>query len=122
MVGCAAPMKTVKFDSEPRGVRVFLTYGANEQIAVGEKGRNFLGVTPFDWTVEIDGDGTFKPQAISSIPFYSNFVQGVLVFTAEPTASATNLFLQRQVFHTAAQFQKGTPVPDGIFFDMTKPH
>ena len=119
LIGCAAPTKTVKFDSEPRGVRVFQVFGANEDIAGGSKGRNFLGVTPFDWTTEMEGDGTFKIKS-TSIPFYSDFVQSVVVFVAEPPSGSTNLFVQREVYHTNAHFQRGTPVPDGIFFQMDK--
>src|SRR5436190_1756646 len=108
LVGCAAPTKTIKFDSEPRGVRVFQLFGANEDIASGAKGRNFLGVTPFEWTTETEGDGTFKAKS-TDIPFYSGFVQSVVVFLAEPPSGTTNLFPQREVFHTNAQFQRGTP-------------
>jgi hypothetical protein len=120
VVGCAAPTKTIKFDSEPRGARVFQVFGANENIADSAKGRNFLGVTPFEWTTETEGDGTFKPKA-SEIPFYSEFVQSVVIFIAEPPTGATNVFPQREVFHINASFQRGTPVPDGIFFQMDKP-
>jgi hypothetical protein len=120
LVGCAAPTKTIKFDSEPRGARVFLVYGANENIAEGAKGRNFLGVTPFEWTTEIEGNGTFKVKA-TEIPIYSEFVQSVIVFVADPPSGATNLYPQREVFHTDASFQRGTPAPDGMFFDLTKP-
>ena len=118
LVGCAAPTKTIRFESEPQGARVFQVFGANENIADGARGRNFLGVTPF-WTTETEGDGTFKPKA-SEIPFYSEFVQSVVVFVAEPPSGATNLFVQREVFHINASFQRGTPVPDGIFFQMDK--
>jgi hypothetical protein len=119
IVGCAAPTKTISFDSEPRGARVFLTYGANEKIAEDAKGRNFLGTTPFQWTTEIEGDGTFKPKG-SEIPFYSDFVKGVVVFTAEPSSGSSNLYTRSQTYHINASFQPGTPVPEGIFFDLTK--
>jgi hypothetical protein len=119
LVGCAAPTKTIRFESEPQGARVFQVFGANENIADGAKGRNFLGVTPFTWTTETEGDGTFQPKA-SEIPFYSEFVQSVVVFVAEPPIGATNLFPQREVFHVNASFQRGAPVPDGIFFQMDK--
>ena len=119
LVGCAAPVKTIKFDSEPRGARVFQVFGANEDIAGESKGRNFLGVTPFEWATEIEGNGTFKVKS-TTIPFYSDFVQSVVVFVAEPAGSFTNLYPQREIFHTDSQFQRGTPVPDGIFFQMDK--
>jgi hypothetical protein len=120
LLGCAAPTKTIKFDSEPRGARVFQVHGANENIAEGAKGRNFLGITPFEWTTEVEGNGTFKVKA-TEIPIYSEFVQSVVVFVAEPPAGSTNLYRQREVFHTDASFQRGTPAPDGIFFDLAKP-
>jgi hypothetical protein len=74
LIGCAAPTKTIKFDSEPRGARVFQVIGANEDSANKSKGRNFLGVTPFDWTTEVNGDGTFQARS-TAVPFYSDFVQ-----------------------------------------------
>jgi hypothetical protein len=120
LVGCAIPTKTIKFDSEPRGARVFVAYGPNEKSAEQAKGKNFLGLTPFEWTTQIVGDGTFLARS-TSIPFYSDYVQSVVVFTAEPPVGASNLFPRAQIFHTNANFQKGTPVPDGIFFDLTKP-
>lgn len=119
LVGCAAPTKTIRFESEPQGARVFQVFGANEDIADGAKGRNFLGVTPFQWTTEVEGDGTFKPKA-TEIPLYSEFVQSVVVFVAEPPNGSTNLYPQREVFHVNATFQRGTPAPDGIFFQMDK--
>jgi hypothetical protein len=119
LVGCAAPTKTIKFDSEPRGARVFQVVGANEDSANNSKGRNFLGVTPFDWTTEVNGDGTFQARS-TAVPFYSDFVQSVVIFVAEPPSGATNLFVQREIFHTNASIQSGTPVPDGIFFQLDR--
>jgi hypothetical protein len=118
LAGCAAPMKTINFDSQPQGARVFMTTGKNEDSAKG--GRNYLGTTPFQWTTETEGDGTFKIQS-DNIPFYSSFVQSVVVFTAEPPNDATNLYTKREVYHGRAQFQHADQVPQGIFFDLTKP-
>lgn len=116
--GCAPIIRQVNFDSEPRGARVFIGTGANEDIA--KSGRSFLGVTPFKWSTEVDGDGRFKTEK-SGIPIYSDFVQRVVVFTAEPPSGSTNLFIKREVFHGTALFQPGNKAPEGIFFDLTKP-
>lgn len=118
IAGCATPTKVIKFDSDPPGARVFVGYGENEDIAKG--GRNYIGQTPFQWTTEIDGDGTFRRNG-GGIPFYSDFVQSVMVFTFEPPSTETNLFSHREVFHLKTGFQPGKKVPDGIFFDMRKP-
>lgn len=112
-------MRTIKFDSEPQGARVFMTQGANQDIAKGQ-GRNYLGTTPFAWTTEVNGDGTFKTES-SAIPFYSDYVKPVVVFVAEPPTSSTNLFSKREVFHGSADWQPGNKTPDGVFFDLTKP-
>jgi len=116
--GCAAPMKTINFDSQPQGAHVFMTTGINEDSAKGA--RDYLGTTPFQWTTETEGDGTFKIQS-AGIPFYSSFVQSVVVFTAEPPNDATNLYTKKEVYHGNAQFQHADKVPQGIFFDLTKP-
>jgi hypothetical protein len=118
IAGCAAPTKLIKFDSDPPGARVFIGTGDNEDIAKG--GRNYIGQTPCQWTTEIEGDGTFKRHG-AGIPFYSDFVQSVVVVTFEPPSTETNLFAHHDVFHLHTAFQPGTKVPDGIFFDMHKP-
>jgi hypothetical protein len=118
VVGCAAPTRTINFNSQPQGAHVFFTTGANEDMA--QSGRNFIGTTPFSWTTEVNGDGTFKTQG-SAIPFYSDFVQSAVVFTAEPPAGSTNLFTKREVFHGNSAWQHGNNAPQGVFFDLTKP-
>jgi hypothetical protein len=118
IAGCAAPTKIIKFDSDPPGARVFVTSGDNEDIAKG--GRNYIGQTPCQWTAQIDGDGTFHRDG-SGIPFYSHFVQSVVVFTFDPPSGETNLFSHHEVFHLTTAFQPGTKVPDGIYFDLRKP-
>ena len=118
LAGCATPVKTVLFDSQPRGARVFMTIGMNEDSA--KRGKDYLGTTPFQWTTEIERDGTFKIQS-DNIPFYSSFVQSVVVFTAEPPNDSTNLYTKKEVYHGKAEFQHADKVPEGIFFDLTKP-
>jgi hypothetical protein len=118
LAGCALPQKTVHFDSDPPGARVFMASGMNEGMA--KTGRNYLGTTPCQWTTEVNRDLTFRIPR-DSIPFYSDLVQPVIVFTAEPPSGATNLFIRREIFHDKAAFQAGNKVPDGIFFDLTRP-
>jgi hypothetical protein len=118
VAGCATPMRTIKFDSDPPGAHVFVTTGANKGEA-SKEGRNYLGTTPFSWTTEVNGDGSFK-MADNGIPFYNNFVRSVVVFTAEPPGAATNLFTRHETFKASSDYQKGA-APDGVFFDMTRP-
>lgn len=93
---------------------------ASKTEASSTKSRNFLGITPFQWTTDIESDGTFKVNK-DTFPIYSDFVKFVVVFTAEPPPGATNLYIRQEIYHTAASFQAGNKAPDGIFFDMTKP-
>jgi len=118
LAGCATPTRTIKFDSDPEGARIFLTMGADENMAKGA--RNYLGTTPFTWTTKVNGDGTFKLEH-TGIPVFSSFIQPVAVFTAEPASGQTNLFSKREVYHGNATFQGGNKAPEGMFFDLTKP-
>jgi hypothetical protein len=121
-VGCQStprPPRVVKFDSEPQGARVFVGMGPNEGDA--KKARNYLGMTPLEWTVPeemIDDDIYFRaPGAL----VYSMVVPPAVVFYAEPPASGTNLFPQTQVFHSGTTFTPADRIPLGVFFDLTKP-
>lgn len=128
-VGCAAPPPRhgpdgqvlkrdeyiVKILSDPAGARVFVAYSINEDAA--RINRQFIGVTPFDWSVQGNGDGTFKlPGAF----IYSSFVGPVAVFTAEPGTNAPGLYPQRQVYHGGTAVTPADKIPAGIFFDMKK--
>jgi hypothetical protein len=108
--GCAPVMKTLKFDSDPQGARVFLGRGINEGSA---KSESYLGTTPCDWTVEVNRDGTFK---MPGIPFYSSFVAPVYVFIGRLDGVEI-----RQKVHGGATFQPADIVPEGIFFDFKHP-
>jgi hypothetical protein len=118
LAACAAPdlKRTVHIDSEPRGARIFFGVGPKESDA--EKTRNFLGVTPLDWVTVADPNGGFP---IKGALIYSTFVPGAAVFTAEPPSGQTNLFSKRQVFHGGGLINPPDKVPEGIFFDLTKP-
>lgn len=120
MVGCATtPPKDLKrkvhIDSDPQGVRVFYGIGTNEGVAEGR--RAFIGVTPFDYSIEGDEEGRFK---IDGALVYSIMVQPAAVFIAEPKSTETNLFTKRQVFHAGAMFSPPNKIPEGLFFDLTK--
>jgi len=63
------------------------------------------------------GDGSFDlPGAL----IYSSFVPPVGVVTAEPPSEATNLYVQRQVFHSGTIATASDKVPQALFFDMHK--
>lgn len=106
----------VKVRSEPPGARVFVSYAANEDSA--KTSRSYLGTTPFDWPVTGNPDGSFKlPGAL----VYSIFVPPVAVFTAEPGTNAAGQYPQRMVIHGGTIATPAERIPEGIFFDMTKP-
>src|SRR3954469_13969119 len=114
---CATPdrSRTVHIDSEPRGARVFFGIGPNEDRA--DAAKQFLGVTPFDWKTQANGDGFFEWQGIF---IYSAAVRPAAVFTAEPPSNSTNLYRKRVVYHGPAMFVPPDKIPEGIFFDLTK--
>ena len=113
LAGCAAPPKhTIHFASDPAGARVYWGAGANEDFG---QPKSFLGETPFDWEVDLNGDGSFKaPRAV----VYSIFIPPAIVFEARPPAVATNLFVQRLVFHGASIAHGPDKAPEKIFFDL----
>jgi|ERR1043165_8286915 hypothetical protein len=115
VVGCAPTMRTIHFSSEPAGARVFYGMGANEDFGAPKE---FLGTAPCDWTVEVNGDGSFKlPSAL----VYSTFVPPVAVFEARPSESMSNCFVQRVVFHGGTLVHGPDKAPEQIFFRMTEP-
>jgi len=115
LAGCAAPRFSMMIESEPTGAKVFWAAGANEAAA---KNRNYIGQTPCSWEGECKRNHTFKAPRI---PFYSKWVPGVVIVTAEPPSGSTNLWPQRRVFHSDARFHDGDPIPARLFFDLTRP-
>lgn len=115
-IGCANPQHVIKIDSEPPGARVFFGSGPNEQSA--EKSRSYLGKTPLEWTMTSDTGNYFM---VSGAPVYSSFVPPAAVFFCDPPTGSTNLYPQKQVFHRPTPFTAGDKVPQGVFFDLTKP-
>jgi hypothetical protein len=119
LAGCAsAPPGNVniRLESDPPGARVFFGAGPNEDSADGAK--QYLGVTPTNWSYQPNSDGTFKlPGAL----VYSVFVPPAAVFTAVPPDSSTNLFTKRQVYHGGTVATPADKVPGAIFFDLKKP-
>lgn len=110
LIGCAPRMATVRFESEPAGARVFASYGHDEKAA---RSRSYVGQTPCTGQFEIEGNGAFKVP--SRIPVFSEFVQPVLVFTAEHDGQS-----RQEVFHGASTFQAGSKAPPAVFFDFKK--
>jgi hypothetical protein len=110
--GCAAPKFPISFESDPPGARVFYSAAPNEKSATGQE---YLGVTPFSWEIEGNGDRTFDAPRI---PVMSEFVRPVVIFTAKPSSNSPSLFPQRQVFHSSAFFQPGDKIPAKMFFDL----
>ncbi len=107
VVGCAAPpLRSINFDSEPAGARVFYGMGANDKFA---EPKNYLGQTPFTWTPEQNGDGTFKlPGAL----VYSTFVPPAIIFEARWTNGAAD----RVTFHGGSIAHGADKIPPGVFF------
>jgi hypothetical protein len=69
-------------------------------------------VTPFDWKVTGNGEGSFEWRGIF---IYNAAVRPAAVFTADPPSSATNLFKKRVVYHGPAWFQPADKIPEGVF-------
>lgn len=119
-VGCASAPKdrkrTVKIDSDPPGARIFFGAGTNEGDA--ERKRSYIGTTPLTWITEGNDEGEFETKGAL---VYSVFVPGAAVFFAEPPANATNLFKKKQVFHGGGLVNPPDKIPEGVFFDLTKP-
>src|SRR5258708_5410420 len=117
IAGCAGPKpKTVNIQSDPPGARIFFGTGPNEDFT--KSSRQYIGTAPFVWTCQPKGDGSFNLQGAL---VYSIFVPPVAVFSADPPSGATNLFQKRQVFHGGTIATPADKVPEGIFFDLTKP-
>ena len=110
--GCAPTLQVIHFGSDPPGARVYWGNGANEDFA---QPKSFLGETPFDWTVELNGDHSFKAHGAL---VYSIFVPPAIVFEARPPAEATNLFAQRTIFHGGSIATGADKAPERIFFDL----
>ena len=116
LCGCASkppPMKTIRFESEPAGARVFHAAAPDEH-SIG-RNREYLGTTPFTWTTEINDDGSFKTDGVGVI-VYSMFVPCVTLFTAELT-NAT----RTAVYHSGNIVKGPDKAPSAIFFDFSKP-
>ena len=116
LTGCATKdlSRTMLIDSKPQGARVFVGFGAKEEDA--DKSRQYLGVTPLKWTTKGDDQGRWH---LDGAFLYSMFVTPCAVFTAE--ADGTNVFSRRQVFHAGSFAAAPDRIPEGIFFDLTKP-
>ncbi len=99
-------------DTSGDGARIYWGNGANEDFA---QPKSFLGETPFDWTVELNGDHSFKAHGAL---VYSIFVPPAIVFEARPPAEATNLFVQRTIFHGGSIATGADKAPERIFFDL----
>jgi len=112
LCGCAPTMQTIHFASAPPGARIYWGNCANEDFA---QPKSFLGETPFDWTVEVNGDHSFKAHGAL---VYSIFVPPAIIFEARPPAEATNLFVQRTVFHGGSIATGADKAPERIFFDL----
>ncbi len=116
--GCSGVhYKTVHFDSDPQGQRVFLAYTAN----IGNKLENkqFLGTTPCTNAVLVDRHDEILIEQ-GRIAFYSGFVQPCAVFSCEPSFSETNLHRQTIVLRGEAHWREADIVPSSLFFDLHK--
>jgi len=112
LCGCAPTLQVIHFGSDPPGARVYWGMGANEDFG---QPKSFLGETPFDWQFEVNGDHTFKAPGVF---IYSAFVPPATVFEARPPGDATNLFVQRVVFHGGSFAHPPDKAPDKMFFDL----
>lgn len=126
-VGCASvrDVHQVKLDSDPQGMRVFLTLSSTPKptnpirsLMQMDAAREYLGVTPCTVSFTGDGDGFFVTPKIRYI---STYVGGSATFTAEPPRGATNLFPQSVHYRGNNHYVEGDKIPRGIFFDLHNP-
>jgi hypothetical protein len=103
--------KAIQVQTEPSGQRIYFAISSTEKSAI--ENREYIGQSPCSVIVKIDGDGRFDNTI-------SGFVHPVAVFQAEPDATATNLFPQKQDFKVPAAFYHAPKAPDAVFFDMRK--
>ena len=116
--GCAStdPMLTIKVDSNPRGVPVFV----KNKTRTGRLGlapaRGEMGLIP-EW----DPVGTTPLTLQLPLPAPDDTQVTPLVFEARPPEKANGLFTKQGVCDSNAIHQKGKNSTCVIFFDLTKP-
>ena len=109
--GCRTPgpRQSIRFESEPPGVRVFVGTGFNESNAVP---KNFIGSTPCEFEPRQDKHGRFL---IDGLFGYSKFVAPAIVFEARHTNGSS----RRVVYRGEAFKRDADRIPAGIFFDFS---
>ena len=117
VAGCAStePMLTIKFDSKPRGVTVFV----KNKTRVGRLGlmpaRGEMGLIP-EW----DPVGTTPFTLEWPLANLSDYHENPIVFEARPTAKSNGLYTKREACDSSATNSNGNSTCV-IFFDLTRP-
>jgi len=108
LAGCATTPdrpRSISFESDPPGAAIYYGAGANDKFA---EPKSYLGTTPFAWSPELNGDGSFKlPGAL----VYSIFIPPVIVFEARLTGQTS-----RQKFHGGTIATGADKAPAKIMF------
>jgi hypothetical protein len=118
LAGCAStePTLTIKVDSKPRGVPVFV----KNKTRVGRLGlvpaRGEMGLIP-EW----DPVGTTPFILTWPLPSSDDTEVTPLTFEARPSDKANGLYPKREVCDPDATHPKGKNSTCVIFFDLTKP-
>jgi hypothetical protein len=119
LAGCASsePTLTIKVDSKPRGVTVFV----KNKTRVGRFGltptRGEMGLIP-EW----DPVGTTPFKLTWPLPVSESDSQVIpLVFEARPPDNTSGLHTQREICHPNIAHPNGKNGTWVIFFDLTKP-
>lgn len=104
--------RTIRFESEPTGGRVFWGNGATK------KGVKFIyvGAAPCELTLNVHRDGTLIGRQGAFV--FSMFVPESYIFECRPTGAMPGAVTNRQVFRTSTLFRGNDQAPDKLFFDL----
>ena len=107
--------KSVRVETNPPGLRVFIGYGADEKKAI--RRAEYIGQSPCVAEVVTDSQG--RVDVRNKIGIYNKAVQPVLVFIAR--GEGTNDAEVTQTFKGGALLRSADEVPGAVFLDAKKP-
>ena len=107
--------KSVRVETNPPGLRVFVGYGADLKNAI--KRAEYVGQSPC--TAEVVTDSRGRVEIRNTITLYNKAIQPVLVFIAR--GEGTNGMEVTQSFKGGALLRGSDDVPAAIFLDAAKP-
>lgn len=100
LTACASvPQFEIEIESKPQGARV-------------EVNHDYIGDTPFTYTVQGNKNRTFEGGWIE---------EGYVEFVVTPPFEQTNLFIHKKTFRPGGFFEEGDRIPKRMFFDLRRP-